>query len=300
MAATNMKNSQAKNRYDQNLNKRYFYGKIYYGIFFSCLILAIIGLVVLLSQIVYQGIDKLTWTFISNFPSRHADQAGILPALFGSIWLMVVTGLIAIPFGIGCAIYLEEYAPKNKFTQLIEINISNLAGVPSIVYGLLGLALFVNWFQLGRSIISGSLTMSLLVMPIVILASREAIKQIPTTRREAAYALGATRWEVVRFVVIPSAIPSIMTGVILAMSRAIGETAPIIAISAVIFIREIPTNLKSDFTVIPLQIYNWVSRPQDEFRDLAAAGILALLLLLLSMNSIAIFIRSRYQNKSEE
>jgi phosphate transport system permease protein len=294
------KNIFKKEHYNQHLTRRYSIGKIYFTIFFSCLMVGIIGLLILLGQIFTQGVGMLTWTFISSYPSRHPDQAGILAALVGSVWLMGLTGILAVPFGIGTAIYLEEYASKNKFTQFIEINISNLAGVPSIVYGLLGLAVFVEWLNMGRTLIAGALTMALLVMPIVILASREAIRQVPISHREAAYALGATRWEVVKSIVLPSAIPGIMTGAILSMSRAVGEAAPVLAISALVYLTFVPTDPLDRFTVMPIQIYNWISRPQDEFRELAASGIILLLVVLLSMNSVAIYIRSKYQTKSEE
>ncbi|MFL2627122.1 MAG: phosphate ABC transporter permease PstA [Dehalococcoidia bacterium] len=295
-----IKNILKKENYNQNLNSRYTKGKLYFTVFFTALMIAIIGLTILLFQIISQGTEMLSWTFVSSYPSRFPEKAGILSALVGSIWLMGLTGIFAVPFGIGTAVYLEEYAPKNKFTQFLEINISNLAGVPSIVYGLLGLAVFVGAMNMGRTLIAGALTMALLVMPIVILASREAIKQVPNSHREAAYALGATRWEVVRSVVLPSAIPGIMTGAILSMSRAVGEAAPVLAVSALVYLTFVPTDPFDRFTVMPIQIYNWVSRPQDGFRDLAASGIILLLVLLLSMNSIAIYIRSKYQNKSEE
>ena len=295
-----IKNILKKENYNQNLNSRYTKGKLYFTVFFTALMIAIIGLAILLFQIISQGTEMLSWTFVSSYPSRFPEKAGILSALVGSIWLMGLTGIFAVPLGIGTAVYLEEYAPKNKFTQFLEINISNLAGVPSIVYGLLGLAVFVGALNMGRTLIAGALTMALLVMPIVILASREAIKQVPYSHREAAYALGATRWEVVRSVVLPSAIPGIMTGAILSMSRAVGEAAPVLAVSALVYLSFVPTDPFDRFTVMPIQIYNWVSRPQDGFRELAASGIILLLVLLLSMNSIAIYIRSKYQNKSEE
>ncbi|MBS96448.1 MAG: phosphate ABC transporter permease PstA [SAR202 cluster bacterium] len=295
-----IKNILKKENYNQNLNSRYTKGKLYFTVFFTALMIAIIGLAILLFQIISQGTEMLSWTFVSSYPSRFPEKAGILSALVGSIWLMGLTGIFAVPLGIGTAVYLEEYAPKNKFTQFLEINISNLAGVPSIVYGLLGLAVFVGALNMGRTLIAGALTMALLVMPIVILASREAIKQVPYSHREAAYALGATRWEVVRSVVLPSAIPGIMTGAILSMSRAVGEAAPVLAVSALVYLTFVPTDPFDRFTVMPIQIYNWVSRPQDGFRELAASGIILLLVLLLSMNSIAIYIRSKYQNKSEE
>lgn len=295
-----IKNILKKENYNQNLNSRYTKGKLYFTVFFTALMIAIVGLAILLFQIISQGTEMLSWTFVSSYPSRFPEKAGILSALVGSIWLMGLTGIFAVPLGIGTAVYLEEYAPKNKFTQFLEINISNLAGVPSIVYGLLGLAVFVGALNMGRTLIAGALTMALLVMPIVILASREAIKQVPYSHREAAYALGATRWEVVRSVVLPSAIPGIMTGAILSMSRAVGEAAPVLAVSALVYLTFVPTDPFDRFTVMPIQIYNWVSRPQDGFRELAASGIILLLVLLLSMNSIAIYIRSKYQNKSEE
>ena len=270
-----VKNILKKENYNQNLNSRYTKGKLYFTVFFTALMIAIVGLAILLFQIISQGTEMLSWTFVSSYPSRFPEKAGILSALVGSIWLMGLTGIFAVPLGIGTAVYLEEYAPKNKFTQFLEINISNLAGVPSIVYGLLGLAVFVGALNMGRTLIAGALTMALLVMPIVILASREAIKQVPYSHREAAYALGATRWEVVRSVVLPSAIPGIMTGAILSMSRAVGEAAPVLAVSALVYLTFVPTDPFDRFTVMPIQIYNWVSRPQDGFRELAASGIIS-------------------------
>ena len=267
---------------------------------FGLYICGIIGLIILLIRVGIEGIPWLSTDLINNYPSRKPDEAGLKAALFGSIWLMGLTGLFSIPIGIGAAIYLEEYAPKNKLTSLIEINISNLAGVPSIIYGLLGLSVFVYAIALGRSVLAGSLTMSLLILPIVILASRESIRAVPGTYRDAAYALGASQWDVVRKVVLPAATPGILTGIILGMSRAVGETAPVIAISALVYLRFVPDGPLSRFTVLPIQIYNWVARPQEDFRGLAAAGIIVLLTLLLSMNSIAIFLRNKYQRESEE
>ena len=267
---------------------------------FGLYICGIIGLIILLIRVGIEGIPWLSTDLINNYPSRKPDEAGLKAALFGSIWLMGLTGLFSIPIGIGAAIYLEEYAPKNKLTSLIEINISNLAGVPSIIYGLLGLSVFVYAIALGRSVLAGSLTMSLLILPIVILASRESIRAVPGTYRVAAYALGASQWDVVRKVVLPAATPGILTGIILGMSRAVGETAPVIAISALVYLRFVPDGPLSRFTVLPIQIYNWVARPQEDFRGLAAAGIIVLLTLLLSMNSIAIFLRNKYQRESEE
>jgi|TARA_B100000686_G_scaffold355010_1_gene469004 phosphate transport system permease protein len=283
-----------------NVGYRHFIGKIFLSLFIISTLIGIIGLIILLIRVGIEGIPWLSTDLINNYPSRKPDEAGLKAALFGSIWLMGLTGLFSIPIGIGAAIYLEEYAPKNKLTSLIEINISNLAGVPSIIYGLLGLSVFVYAIALGRSVLAGSLTMSLLILPIVILASRESIRAVPGTYRDAAYALGASQWDVVRKVVLPAATPGILTGIILGMSRAVGETAPVIAISALVYLRFVPDGPLSRFTVLPIQIYNWVARPQEDFRGLAAAGIIVLLTLLLSMNSIAIFLRNKYQRESEE
>ena len=283
-----------------NVGYRHFIGKIFLSLFIISTLIGIIGLIILLIRVGIEGIPWLSPELINNYPSRKPDEAGLRAALFGSIWLMGLTGLFSIPIGVGAAIYLEEYAPKNKLTSLIEINISNLAGVPSIIYGLLGLSVFVYAIGLGRSILAGSLTMSLLILPIVILASRESIRAVPGTYRDAAYALGASQWDVVRKVVLPAATPGILTGIILGMSRAVGETAPVIAISALVYLRFVPDGPLSRFTVLPIQIYNWVSRPQEDFRGLAAGGIIILLTLLLSMNSIAIFLRNKYQRESEE
>ncbi|MCB0418682.1 MAG: phosphate ABC transporter permease PstA, partial [Bdellovibrionales bacterium] len=225
------------------------------------------------------------------------ERAGIWSAIWGSLWVITCTSCIAIPLGIGAAVYLEEYAKKTKIGSFIEINISNLAGVPSIIYGLLGLVVFVRTFGFGRSVISGALTMSLLILPIIIVAAREALKTVPNTIREAAYALGATKWQAIRAHVLPAALPGILTGVILSLSRAIGETAPLIMVGAVAYVAFIPDSLSSAFTVLPIQIYDWASRPQESFHQLAAAGILVLLGLLLTMNAAAILIRNHYQRK---
>jgi phosphate transport system permease protein len=209
----------------------------------------------------------------------------------------VLTALISFPISVAAAIYLEEYAPRNWITRLIQLNIANLAGVPSIVYGILGLTVFVRAFALERSVISGALTLSILILPVIVMASQEAIRAVPSSIREAAYGLGATRWQVVRQQVLPMAMPGIMTGTILALSRAVGETAPLIMVGAVGFIAFTPTGVQDEFTVLPLQIYNWISRPQEEFHALAAGGILVLLALLLTMNAAAILLRNRYRTR---
>ena len=268
--------------------------------FLAAVLIAIVGLVVLLAQVLIDGLPWVSKNLLFNYPSRHTEEAGLRAAIVGTLWLMGLTAAFTVPTGIGAAIYLEEYAPKNKLTSIIEINISNLAGVPSIVYGLLGLALFVQWLALGRSVLAGALTMSLLILPIVIIACREAIRAVPGTYREAAYALGATQWDVVRGVVVPAAFPGMLTGIILGMSRAVGETAPVIAISALVYLTFVPQSPMDRFTVLPIQIYNWVSRPQEDFRGLAAGGIVVLLVILLSMNALAIYLRNKYQIRSEE
>ncbi|MDD2808699.1 phosphate ABC transporter permease PstA [Rhodoferax sp.] len=266
--------------------------------------LAILTLAALFSQMVIEGAPRITTEFFTNFPSRRAGQAGILSAWVGSFFVMLVTALFAIPVGIASAIYLEEYARKNWFTDVIEINISNLAGVPSIVYGLLALGLFVYTFGLGQSILSAGLTLGLLILPIVIVTTREALRSIPQVIREGAYACGATKWQVVSDHLLPYSTPGILTGVIIGLSRAIGETAPIITIGALTFIAFLPPVpgvegagmfdwLFSPFTVMPIQIFNWTSRPDPAFQANAAAASLVLVVLTLGMNALAIWLRFR-------
>jgi phosphate transport system permease protein len=258
-------------------------------------VLALASLGVLLFEVVVEGLARVSWDFINSYPSRKPEDAGIKAALWGTIWLMAFTALFAVPVGLGAAIYLEEYAPRNWLTQVIQVNISNLAGVPSIVYGLLGLALFVRALELQRSILAGALTMALLVLPIIIVAAQEALRAIPNSIREAAYAVGASRSQMVFYQVVPAAMPGALTGVILALSRAIGETAPLIAIGALLFIPYTPSSPTDQFTVLPIQIYNWISRPQAGFQENAAAAIIVLLVVLLTMNSIAIILRNRFR-----
>jgi len=255
--------------------------------------LGIVLLVVLLARIAREGLPWLDLQFVTSAPSRFAERAGILPALAGSAWIVLLTALISIPLGVGSAIYLEEYAPRNRATELLEINLSNLAGVPSIIFGILGLALFVRGLALGQSVLSGALTMSLLVLPVVVVASREAIRAVPLTFRHAAFALGASPWQTVRHHVLPAALPGILTGIILSLSRAIGESAPLIIVGAVGYVAFLPGTPMDEFSVLPIQIFNWTSRPQEEFRGIAAAGILVLLATLLLMNAAAVLIRQR-------
>ncbi|MDA1035484.1 MAG: phosphate ABC transporter permease PstA [Chloroflexi bacterium] len=287
-------------RFNPRIASRRRRGIVLLALFVLAVVVGVLGLVSLLAQILWEGAPSLSLHFLTGFPSRFPDQAGLKPALFGTIWIMGLTGLFAVPVGVGAAIYLEEYAPSNWLTRMIDVNISNLAGVPSIVYGLLGLAVFVQLLGLGRTIVAGALTMSLLVLPVVIIASREAIRAVPNTYREAAYGLGATQFQVVKGVVLPGALPGVMTGTILAMSRAIGEAAPMVAISALAFMTFTPTSPMDTFTVLPIQIFNWVGQPQQGFRGIAAAGIIVLLAVLLSMNAAAIYIRNRKQMRSEE
>jgi phosphate transport system permease protein len=251
----------------------------------------IAALVLLLVVVARDGLDRLSWDFITSYPSRFASRAGIRSALLGSLWVLGLTAAFAVPVGIGAAIYLEEFAPRNWLTRIIETNINNLAGVPSIVYGLLGLALFVRAMELGRSVLAGALTLSLVVLPIVIVSAREGLRTVPPSIREASLALGATRWQTVWHQVLPAALAPMMTGVILALSRAIGETAPLITIGALLFVPFDPRGPLHAFTVLPIQIFNWVSRPQPAFHQAAAAGIIVLLAVLLGMNAVAIALR---------
>jgi phosphate transport system permease protein len=262
------------------------------------IIVALSSLIVLLSDALVDGLPWLSIQFLTSFPSRFPEQAGLVAALFGSVWVIGITALISFPLGIASALYLEEYAPQNWLTSFIQLNIANLAGVPSIVYGILGLGLFVRAFALGRSVLAGALTMTLLILPVIIIASREAIRSIPNAHRQGAYALGASQWQVTQQVVLTESFPGILTGTILSLSRAIGESAPMIAIAALVYVRFVPTGPLDRFTVLPIQIFNWMSLPQNEFRGLAAAGILVLLVVLLGMNSIAIYIRNRYQRRA--
>jgi len=263
------------------------------------LTLACVGaLGVLLASVAYQGWSFLSFDFLRNMPSRlFPEKAGIKSALFGTIWLVSLTALVSVPVGVSTAVYLHEYAERSRFTRFIELNIANLAGVPSIVYGILGLAVFIRLCDLGRSVLAGALTLSLLILPVVIIASREALAAVPNSFRQAAFAVGATRWQVVWAHVLPSAIPGIITGVILALSRAIGEAAPLIMIGALTFITFVPEGPLDAFTAIPIQVFNWCDEPDQIFQKLAGAGILVLLGVLLPMNAVAVAIRVWHQRK---
>jgi phosphate transport system permease protein len=270
------------------------------------LMVGVLTFAALFGQMLVEGAPRLSWDFFTNFPSRKPDQAGILSAWVGSVLVMLVTAGTAVPLGVGAGVYLEEYAPKNWMTDLIEINVTNLAGVPSIVYGLLALGLFVYGFGLGQSILTAGLTLGLLILPVVIVATREAIRSIPAVIREGAYALGATKWQTTSDHIIPYSLAGIMTGVIIGMARAIGETAPVITIGALTFIAFLPSApftgdppaglfewVMSPFTVMPIQMFNWTSRPEAAFHQNAAAAGLVLVVMTLSMNALAIYIRYR-------
>ncbi len=261
-------------------------------------VLALGVLATLLVDIFVDGIGRLSLNFLTSLPSRFPFRAGIFTALIGSIYVITLTALLAIPVGIATAIYLEEYANKRgRWARLIEINIANLAGVPSIIYGLLGLGLFVRFLSFDRSVLAGAATLALLVLPVVVVSTREALSAVPVSLRAGSYALGATRWQTIWNQVLPVAFPGILTGLILALSRAIGETAPLIAIGALTYVPFAPDSVWSPFTVLPIQIFNWVSRPQAAFLENAAAGMMVLLLLLLTMNGVAAWLRDRFQLK---
>lgn len=286
------------NLFKPKLASRYKLDTIFAFATWAAISIAILVLIVLLVDVCVDGLLRINWEFITNFPSRKAERAGLFSALVGTIWVMVVVAVVSFPIGVGSGIYLEEFAEDNWLTRLIEININNLAGVPSIIYGLLGLQVFVRIMQPitgGRSILSGSLTLALLILPIIIVATREALRAVPDSLRLAGFALGATRWQVIWEQIFPIALPGILTGTILALSRAIGETAPLITIGALTFISFLPENLQSPFTVLPIQVFNWISRPQRDFHDNAAAGIIVLMVVLLVMNATAVLLRNKFQ-----
>lgn len=254
-------------------------------------------LVVLIYNILSIGFTRISWDFITSLPSRKPEEAGIYTAIIGTLDLMLLTVIFAIPIGVGAGIYLEEYSKKSKLSSLLEINISNLAGVPSIIYGLLGLGIFVRYFNFGGSILAGSLTLSLLILPIIIVATREAIKAVPPSLKEASFALGASKWQTISNVVLPSSFGGIITGIILSLSRAIGETAPLIVVGAMAYVPFVPHSLFDAFSVLPMQIFNWTTRPQQGFAVAASAAILILLLITFIMNGIAVYFRNRWQKK---
>lgn len=324
-----------RNHFKENLKKRHSTGKVFYFLLLICLLVGFFTLSVLIIDLAIEGGPWISPQLFSNYHSRKPEQAGMKSAIVGSLINIALTGLISFPLGVGAAIYLEEYAPKNRFTSFINININNLAGVPSIVYGMLGLVVFgrmfgiftpdswlvqtfnlpvgqgalggldfnlfgVSWLEIrlpfGRTILAGGLTMSMLILPVVIIASREAIRAVPNSIRDAAYALGATKWQMISRQVLPISIPGIMTGIILSLSRAIGETAPLIIMGAFTYVPFLPKSVWDQFTVMPIQIYNWITLPQTEYRaHLAAAGIIVLLAVLLSLNAVAVILRKKFE-----
>lgn len=281
----------------KQMNSRKIINTFFKGLFFLATLVALLTLAVLFYRILSQGIGYLSIDFFTNFASRFPEKAGIKAALIGSLWLMLVVAPVSMILGIGSAIYLEEYAKKNKMNDFIRVNISNLAGVPSVVFGLLGLTIFVRALALGNSILAAGFTMSLLILPVIIVASQEAIRAVPGEVRAASYGMGATKWQTIVRVVLPSAIPGILTGSILALSRAIGETAPLVVIGVPVIIQFLPSGVMDTFTALPMQIYDWAKRPQAEFQNVASAGIIVLMAVLLLMNSVAVLIRNKFQKR---
>ena len=281
-------NSIQKNRLKDQLFK-------IWGI--ACTLFGLVILAFFIGDILIDGIQRIDWGFITNLPSRKSEKSGIFTALMGSIWILLLTTLIAFPIGVAAGVYLEEYSKQNRFSGLLEINISNLAGVPSIIYGLLGLEVFVRIMGLGASVLAGALTLSLLILPIVIVATREAIKAVPHSIRDASYALGASKWQTIWNQILPASGGGILTGVILALSRAVGETAPLIVVGALAYVPFAPSSPLDEFSVLPIQIFNWISRPQHGFIENAAAAIIILLLITFVMNGIAVYFRNRWQKK---
>lgn len=260
-------------------------------------LLGLVLLAIFIGNIVVEGLARINWDFLTSLPSRKPEKAGIYTAMLGSIWILGLTALIAFPLGVASAIYLEEYGKKDRLNKILEINISNLAGVPSIIYGLLGLEVFVRVFGLGQNILAGSMTLSLLILPIIIVATREAIKAVPKSIKEASFAMGATKWQTIWNQVLPASFGGILTGVILALSRAVGEAAPLIVVGALAYVPFAPASPMDEFTVLPIQIFNWVSRPQHGFAINASAAIIVLLVITFMMNGVAVYLRNKWQKK---
>ena len=261
------------------------------------MLIALAALSVLVYDVLHDGLTRISWAFLTSEPSRRAEAAGIYTAIIGSIYVIGLTTLISVPIGVAAAIHLEEYGGRGRMSRIIEINIANLAGVPSIIYGLLGLGLFVRAMRMGPSVLAGASTLALLALPVIIISTREALRAVPKSLREGSYALGATKWQTIWYQVLPAAFPNMLTGLILALSRAIGETAPLVTIGALTYVPFLPDSIWSPFTVLPIQIFAWVSRPQAAFAQNAAAGIIVLLALLLAMNATAIVLRDRFQKR---
>lgn len=265
-----------------------------HGLFLVGTLFSVAVLIILLFSMIRQGISHIDWQFLVSYPSRSAEKSGVLPALVGSLWLIVLTALIAIPIGVGAAIFLESYGKDGWIYRMIKVNISNLAGVPSIVYGMLGLSLFVRTLGFGRSILSGALTMALLVLPVIIVSAQEALRDVPQSIIAGSYAVGSTKLQTITRMILPFAFPRILTGIILALSRAIGETAPLLLIGAFSFVRFLPENALSAFTVLPIQIYVWAGKPQEAFHEITSAAILILLVVMILINGLAIYLRNKF------
>lgn len=281
-------NSSKKNRLKDNAFK-------YFGI--GCTIFGLAMLAIFIGNILIEGFTRIDWDFITNFPSRNPDKAGILPALIGTLWIMGLTAIISIPLGIFAAIYLEEYGKKSRLANVLEINISNLAGVPSIIYGLLGLEIFGRIMGMGGSLLAGASTLSLLILPIIIVSTREALKAVPKSIKEASFAMGASKWQTISYQLLPASFGGIITGIILALSRAVGETAPLIVIGALAYVPFVPSSPTDEFSVLPIQIFNWISRPQKGFAINAASAIIVLLMVTFVLNGIAMYLRNKWQKK---
>ena len=295
---------------DKLIRQQKFQDRFFAVLGFLCTLVGLVVLSILIIDLLRDGWKSLDYQFLTSFPSRRAESAGILVAWIGSILVAIVTALTAVPLGIAAAIYLEEYARKNWLTSFVEINITNLAGVPSIIYGLMSLGLFVYFLGLGRNVFVGGFTLGFLILPIIIVATREAIRSVPNGIREAAYALGATKWQVIWHHLLPCSVNGIATGTIIALSRALGESAPLIVVGAVVFNTVLPPSpvqshfpfvnfdwLNSSFSVLPIQVFNWVSRPQESFHRIAAAGSIVLIFITLTLNGMAMFIRYRFRKK---
>lgn len=282
---------------EKKLSGRMSKNKIFKAIFFACTLIGLIVLAILIIDILRKGLPVMSADFFTNFSSSSASTAGVKGALIGTLWLMMTLIPIALVLGVGSAIYLEEYAKDNAFTKFVKINISNLASVPSIVYGLLGATIFVSLLKLGNSVIAAALTLALLILPVIIVASQEAIRAVPNSVKEASYGLGANKWQTIKNVVLPAAIPGIVTGVILAISRAIGETAPLVAIGIPTILLRTPNSILDSFQTLPLQIYDWARKPGLDFQALSSATIIVLLIILLILNTIAVIIRNKFSKK---
>jgi phosphate transport system permease protein len=292
-AATSSPGASTRDRFEPALMRRKFTGTIFYGACIGAISVLFIALLMLLYDVLSRGLSWLDPDFIAGVPSRRPERAGILPALIGSLQIGIIVGILTFPTGVAAAIYLSEYARDNRLNRALRTNISNLSGVPSVIYGIFGLAIFVRALGFGFTLMAGALTLTLLILPVVIIASLEALKAVPDSQREGAYALGASRWQMVRGTLMPAAAPGIMTGIILAMARAIGETAPLILVGAFTFVTFLPNPIEGGYTVLPIQVYQWAGRPQPDFQGISAAAIIVLLVLMLVLNALALIVRIR-------